>query len=154
MQGSNAELRDRLHEVSAQAQASQAEVEALQGLQSSLRNSAGPSVDALVEAAVARERALQDARNKKVLELLNNKVTHCPHGLLTDWAGCCTLGGCTQSLCMLTLHSEHASRTYALSVRVWGHTSIPVQLVMYLLLALRSCHCVLGEAFSWSSDRQ
>ena len=74
-QGSNAELRDRLHEVSAQAEAAQAQVAALEGLQSSLQESAGPSVDALVEAAVDRERAVQDARNRKVLELLNNKVS-------------------------------------------------------------------------------
>ena len=74
-QGSNAELRDRLHELSAQAEAAQAQVAALEGLQSSLQESAGPSVDALVETAVDRERAVQDARNRKVLELLNNKVS-------------------------------------------------------------------------------
>lgn len=73
-QGSNAELRDRLHELSAQAEAAQAQVEALQGLQNSLQDSAGPSVDALIDAAVGKERAIQDARNRKVLELLNNKV--------------------------------------------------------------------------------
>ena len=39
-----------------------------------MEDSAGPSLDALVDAAVGRERALQDARNRKVLELLNNKV--------------------------------------------------------------------------------
>ena len=76
MQGSNAELRDRVRELSAQAEAAQAQAEALQGLQASLQDSAGPSVEALVEAAVGRERALQDIRNKKVLELLNNKVCH------------------------------------------------------------------------------
>ena len=74
LQGSNVELRDKLHELSAQAEASQAQLAALEGLQSSLQDSAGPSVDALVEAAVSRERAIQDARNRKVLELLNNKV--------------------------------------------------------------------------------
>lgn len=77
VQGANVDLRDRLHETSAQAEACRAQVEALQGLQSNLQQSAGPSVDALIEAAVARERALQDARNKKVLELLNNKVCCC-----------------------------------------------------------------------------
>ncbi len=67
-----------MHELSAQAQAAQAEAEALQGLQASLQDSAGPSVDALVEAAVGRERALQDARNRKLLQLLNSKVSvHC-----------------------------------------------------------------------------
>lgn len=76
LQGSNAELRDQLHELSAQAEAAQAQLAALQGLQSSLQDSAGPSVDALVEAAVGRERAVQDARNCKVLELLNSKVSH------------------------------------------------------------------------------
>ena len=74
LQGANADLRDRLHEASAQAEAAEAQVTALQGLQSSLQESAGPSVDPLIEAAVGRERALQDARNQKVLELLNNKV--------------------------------------------------------------------------------
>ncbi|KAL0020086.1 hypothetical protein WJX79_009298 [Trebouxia sp. C0005] len=73
LEGSNAELRDRVHELSAQAEAAQAQAEALQGLQASLQDSAGPSAEALVEAAVGRERALQDTRNKKVLELLNNK---------------------------------------------------------------------------------
>lgn len=76
LQGSNAELRDRLHELSSQAEAAQAQLTALEGLQSSLQDSAGPSVDALVEAAVGRERAVQDARNQKVLELLNNKVSY------------------------------------------------------------------------------
>lgn len=76
LQGSNAELRDRLHELSAQAEAAQAQLAALQGLQSSLQDSAGPSVDALIEAAVGRERAIQDARNRKVLELLNSKVSY------------------------------------------------------------------------------
>jgi hypothetical protein len=76
VQGSNAELRDRVRQLSAQAEAAQAQAEALQGLQASLQDSAGPSVEALVEAAVGRERALQDTRNKKVLELLNNKVCH------------------------------------------------------------------------------
>ena len=76
MQGSNAELRDRVRQLSAQAEAAQAQAEALQGLQASLQDSAGPSVEALIEAAVGRERALQDTRNKKVLELLNNKVCH------------------------------------------------------------------------------
>ena len=74
LQGANANLRDRLHEASAQAEAAKAQVTALQGFQSSLQASAGPSADALIEAAVGRERALQDARNQKVLELLNNKV--------------------------------------------------------------------------------
>ncbi|DBA92530.1 TPA: hypothetical protein ACH3X1_002761 [Trebouxia sp. C0004] len=73
LEGSNAGLRDRVHQLSAQAEAAQAQAEALQGLQASLQDSAGPSVEALVEAAVGRERALQDTRNKKVLELLNNK---------------------------------------------------------------------------------
>ncbi|DBB14510.1 TPA: hypothetical protein ACH3X3_004792 [Trebouxia sp. C0006] len=73
LEGSNAELRDRVRQLSAQAEAAQALAEALQGLQASLQDSAGPSVEALVEAAVGRERALQDTRNKKVLELLNNK---------------------------------------------------------------------------------
>ena len=77
MQGSNAELRDRVRQLSAQAEAAQALAEALQ-------DSAGPSVEALVEAAVGRERALQDTRNKKVLELLNNKV--CPAGGTMSWA--------------------------------------------------------------------
>lgn len=76
VQGSNAELRDRVHELSSQAEAAQAQAAALQGLQSSLQDSAGPSVDALVQAAIGRERALQDTRNKKVLELLNSKVCH------------------------------------------------------------------------------
>lgn len=75
LQGSNAQLRERMHELMSQLQASQAQAEALQGLQGSLQDAAGPSVDALVDAAVARERAAQDTRNKKVLELLNNKVS-------------------------------------------------------------------------------
>lgn len=84
MQGSNAELRDRVRQLSTQAEAAQAQAKALQGLQASLQDSAGSSVEALVEAAVGRERALQDTRNKKVLELLNNKV--CPAGGTMSWA--------------------------------------------------------------------
>lgn len=74
LQGSNAELRDRLHEVTGQLQTAQAEAGALQRLQDSAQDAAGPSVDALIQAAVASERAAQDTRNRKVLELLNNKV--------------------------------------------------------------------------------
>lgn len=77
MQGSNTELRDRIHEMTGQLQTAQAEAGALQGLHESLQDAAGPSADALVEAAVASERAAQDTRNRKVLELLNNKVSMC-----------------------------------------------------------------------------
>ena len=89
LQGSNAELRDRLHELSAQAEAAKAQLTALEGLQSSLQDSAGPSVDAWVEAAVGRERAIQDARNQKVLELLNNKVSYASTG-----GGACAIASC------------------------------------------------------------
>lgn len=82
-QGSNSQLREHMHEMVGQLQAAQADAEALQSLQGSLQDAAGPSVDALIEAAVGREHAAQDTRNRKVLELLNNKV--CP---------CCTCLGC------------------------------------------------------------
>ncbi|KAL3148684.1 hypothetical protein ABBQ38_014099 [Trebouxia sp. C0009 RCD-2024] len=85
LEGSNAELRERLHELAAQAEAAQAQAIALQGLQASLQDSAGPSLDALVEAALGRERALQDARNRKVLELLNNKKQFRVLTYATSW---------------------------------------------------------------------
>ena len=106
LQGSNAELRDRLHELSAQAEVAQAQLAAIQGLQSSLQDSAGPSVDALVEAAVGRERAVQDARNRKVLELLNNKVSYIasPGRLCRRESGpagmSCCLGSCCCCQCL------------------------------------------------------
>lgn len=77
-----------MHELAAQAEAAQAQATALQGLQASLEDSAGASLDALVEAALSRERALQDARNRKVLELLNNKVRKL---LLLPGSLCCVL---------------------------------------------------------------
>ena len=68
------------------------ELAVLQQLRNELEGSASPRVESVVNAAVARERTLQEARNRKVLELLNSKVgtgwessrikSHCEsHGL-------------------------------------------------------------------------
>ncbi|KAK9818004.1 hypothetical protein WJX72_005629 [[Myrmecia] bisecta] len=72
LEGANTQLRSRNQELGSELQGAQEELAALSDLQSQLQHFS-PDVERLVETAVARERALQDARNRKVLELLNNK---------------------------------------------------------------------------------
>lgn len=72
-QGGNAQLRTRVQELSSELQDAQEELEALRGVHSDMEASL-PSAEKLVQAAVQQERAVQEARNRKVLELLNNKV--------------------------------------------------------------------------------
>ncbi len=72
-QGANAALQGRVRELNTELSGARAEAAALAGLQEQLR-AASPDLDRMVEAAIARERAVQDARNAKVLELLASKV--------------------------------------------------------------------------------
>lgn len=75
-QGANAQLRGRVQELAGELQDAREELAALGGLQEQLAAEVADDVDvdALVETALARERAAQDARNRKVLELLKSKV--------------------------------------------------------------------------------
>ena len=75
-QGANAQLRGRVQELAGELQDAHEEMAALGVLQEQLAAEVGDDVDvnALVETALARERAAQDARNRKVLELLKSKV--------------------------------------------------------------------------------
>ena len=74
MQGANAQLRGRVQELATELQGATDELAVLQQLRNELEGSASPRVESIVNAAVARERSLQEARNRKVLELLNSKV--------------------------------------------------------------------------------
>ncbi len=75
-QGANAQLRGRVQELAGELQDASEELAALGGLREQLAAEVADNVDvdALVETALARERAAQDARNRKVLELLKSKV--------------------------------------------------------------------------------
>lgn len=85
-QGANAQLRDRVQDLAVDLQEAREELAALSSLQERLAEAAPEdvNVDALIEAAVAHERAAQDSRNRKVLELLKSKVGPC-----TDHVHCC-----------------------------------------------------------------
>ena len=74
MQGANAQLRGRVQELATELQGATEELAVLQQLRNELEGSASPRVESIVNAAVARERSLQEMRNRKVLELLNSKV--------------------------------------------------------------------------------
>lgn len=74
LQGANAQLRGRVQELATELQGATEELAVLQQLRNELEGSASPRVESVVNAAVARERTLQEARNRKVLELLNSKV--------------------------------------------------------------------------------
>ena len=82
-QGANAQLRGRVQDLAAELQEAREELVALGGLQEQLAADVegDVDVDALILAAVGRERAAQDARNSKVLELLKSKVSfsYIPH---------------------------------------------------------------------------
>ncbi|BDA46361.1 hypothetical protein COCOBI_08-4530 [Coccomyxa sp. Obi] len=75
LEGANAQLRGRVQELAGELQDAREELAALGGLQEELAAEVADDVDvnALVETALARERAAQDARNRKVLELLKSK---------------------------------------------------------------------------------
>ena len=70
------QLRGRVQDLAADLQGAEEEVAALEGLQEQLTAEVGADehVKALVDAAVAREHAIQEARNRKVLDLLSSKV--------------------------------------------------------------------------------
>lgn len=77
------QLRARVQELRSELQGAREELSALEGLQQALTSaqagnnygrSTGVDAEALVAAAVGREHAVQDARNRKVLELLHSKV--------------------------------------------------------------------------------
>ena len=63
-----------MQELATELQGATEELAVLQQLRNELEGSASPRVESVVNAAVARERTLQEARNRKVLELLNSKV--------------------------------------------------------------------------------
>ncbi|CAL8462495.1 g2028 [Coccomyxa elongata] len=75
LEGANAQLRGRVQELAGELQDASEELAALGGLREQLAAEVADDVDvdALVESALARERAAQDARNRKVLELLKSK---------------------------------------------------------------------------------
>eukprot|EP00891_Asterochloris_glomerata_P000304 jgi/Astpho2/304/Aster-02189 len=73
LEGANAQLRGRVQELATELQGATEELAVLQQLRNELEGSASPRVESVVNAAVARERTLQEARNRKVLELLNSK---------------------------------------------------------------------------------
>ncbi len=81
-QGANTQLRSRVQDLAADLQVAQEEVAALEGLQEQLAADldSDEAVKGLINAAVAREHAVQEARNRKVLDLLSNKVGAHPHG--------------------------------------------------------------------------
>ena len=74
LQGANVQLRGRVQELATELQGASEELEVLQQLRNELEGSASPRVESIVNTAVARERTLQEGRNRKVLELLNSKV--------------------------------------------------------------------------------
>jgi hypothetical protein len=75
-QGANTQLRGRVQDLASELQEVREQLAALDGLQQQMAAHApeGVDVDALVKATVAHERASQEARNRKVLELLKSKV--------------------------------------------------------------------------------
>ena len=77
VQGANTQLRGRVQELAADLQGSEEEVAALEGLQEQLAADmdSDEHVQALISAAVAREHAIQESRNRKVLDLLSSKVS-------------------------------------------------------------------------------
>ena len=76
LQGANTQLRERVQDLAADLQGAEEEVAALEGLQDQLAAEVGADehIKALVDAAVAREHAIQEATNRKVLDLLSSKV--------------------------------------------------------------------------------
>ena len=80
-QGARAQLRGRVQELGSELQAAEEEVAALEGLQEQLAADVGADeqIQALVAAAVAREHAVQESRNRKVLDLLSSKVRPALH---------------------------------------------------------------------------
>lgn len=70
------QLRGRVQDLAADLQGAEEELAALEGLQEQLTAEVGADehVKALVDAAVAREHAIQESRNRKVLDLLSSKV--------------------------------------------------------------------------------
>lgn len=73
MQGANLQLRQRLQDALVELQQAQDQMHILQQLQQELEEGV-PGAATLVAAAVAQERALQDARNERVLQMLRSKV--------------------------------------------------------------------------------
>ena len=69
----NAQLRMQVQTLTAEAFNAKAEAAAAEELQQQL-TAQHPHLQSVVEAALKRERALHDARNAKVLELLACKV--------------------------------------------------------------------------------
>lgn len=73
VQGANMQLRQRLQETLLELQTAHDQLHILQQLQQQLEEDV-PGAPALVDAALAQERALQNARNERVLQLLKSKV--------------------------------------------------------------------------------
>jgi hypothetical protein len=78
VQGANVQLRARVAELGSELQAAREEAAALRPLLAAELAQEGGNAEALAAAAVGRERAVQDARNRKVLELLHAKARLCP----------------------------------------------------------------------------
>lgn len=74
LEGANQQLRGRLQEVLSELQAAQGELAGLRVLQARWEEEA-PGAPELIEAALARERAAQDARSERVLALLQSKAS-------------------------------------------------------------------------------
>ena len=94
MQGANLQLRQRLQESLAELHVAHEQLAILQQLQQQLEEDV-PGAGALVDAALAQERALQDARNERVLQMLKSKVgaPWLPgfHDALVSFTGSCHL---------------------------------------------------------------
>ncbi len=73
LQGACEQLRGRLHQANQDCSGHSREAESLRALQAELQGRV-PQSHALVEAAVAQEKALQETRNLRVLDLLRSKV--------------------------------------------------------------------------------
>ncbi len=73
MQGANLQLRQRLQESLAELHVAHEQLAVLQQLQHQLEEDV-PGAAVLVDVALAQERALQDSRNDRVLQMLKSKV--------------------------------------------------------------------------------
>lgn len=78
VQGACEQLRSRLHQANQDCAAHSRESESLRALQEELHGRA-PSSHALIQAAIAQEKAQQETRNLRVLNLLRSKVCFCTH---------------------------------------------------------------------------
>lgn len=83
VQGACEQLRSQLHQANQDCAAHSREAESLRALQEELHGRA-PSSHALIQAAIAQEKAQQETRNLRVLNLLRSKVFSCPF-VISHW---------------------------------------------------------------------